>query len=459
MVRSLATLLVVAAFNITVALVVLIAWRAEPWSLLLFAGIGAVLVVVYRSYSQFVVQHRTLTELYDLTRSMGDAGRDGTLPDVLLAGVRELLQAESATLWLPSQGRYPELHAQRPGRRARPDRREQHAGCAARPRGRQRARRSRSGRSSAIPGMRALIRDSGVKDAIVVPLRSGSVVIGSLEVTGRLGDVSAFRPADVRLLETLAAHAAVAVENSRLVDRLRFDAYHDPLTGLPNRRRVLALLEEAVKVQAPGEVVAVLAFDIDGLRDVNDSIGHDAGDSMVIEVAARLRALAPAAALVGRGGSDEFLVTVRLPSADDALRLATKLRVSLQEPMEVESVTLDVDVVGRRGGLPRSRHRRRARAQAGRPGRADGQAAGQPGAAVPLRPAGPLDPPAGPGRPAAARAGERRDRGLLPAEGRAAGPPGGRRRVPGPLGPPDARHRSRRWSSSRWPSTPASSAG
>jgi diguanylate cyclase (GGDEF)-like protein len=341
--RSLTALVVVAAFNITVALVVLVAWSAEHWSLLLFAGIGAVLLVVYRSYSQFVIQHRTLTELYDLTRAMGDSGRDGTLPDVLLAGVRELLQAESATLWLPPQGRYPEMmlsaRVDAPGLID-----ESNTPAALRDRAVDSGETVAVGPKLGDPAMRALIRDSGVKDAIVVPLRSGSVVIGSLEVTSRLGDVSAFRPADVRLLETLGAHAAVAVENSRLVDRLRFDAYHDPLTGLPNRRRVLALLEEAVKVQAPGEVVAVLAFDIDGLRDVNDLIGHDAGDSMVIEVAARLRALAPAAALVGRGGSDEFLVTVRLPSAEDALRLATKLRISLQEPMQVESVTLDVDV-------------------------------------------------------------------------------------------------------------------
>jgi diguanylate cyclase (GGDEF)-like protein len=343
LVRNLNTLNTVASFNITVALVVLVAWRANHWSLLLFAGIGAVLVIVYRSYAQFVVQHRTLTELYDLTRSIGDAGRDATLPDVLLAGVRELMQAESATLWLPSQGRYPELllsaRVDAPGLID-----ESNTPVALRDRAVESGETVAVGAKLGDPGMRALIRDQGVKDAIVAPLRSGSVVIGSLEVTGRLGDVSAFRPPDVRLLETLAAHAAVAVENSRLVDRLRFDAYHDALTGLPNRRRVLALLEEAVKVQAPGEVVAVLAFDIDGLRDVNDLIGHDAGDSMVVEVAARLRALAPAAALVGRGGSDEFLVTVRLPSAEDALRLATKLRVSLQEPMQVEAVTLDVDV-------------------------------------------------------------------------------------------------------------------
>src|SRR5439155_7159343 len=131
-----------------------------------------------------------------------------------------------------------------------------------------------AGPKLASEGIRGDVGDEGVKDAIVVPLRSGQVVIGTLEVANRLGDVSRFGADDVRLLETIAAHAAVAVENSRLVDRLRFDAYHDALTGLPNRRRMLAALDEAVKVRAPGEVVAGLLYDVAGLRGVSDSRGR-----------------------------------------------------------------------------------------------------------------------------------------------------------------------------------------
>ena len=193
-------------------------------------------------------------------------------------------------------------------------------------------------------GLRAVLRSSGIKDAIVVPLRSGSAVIGSLEVVARLGERSFFGRDDVRVLQTLAAHAAVAVENSRLVDRLRFDAYHDVLTRLPNRRRVLAQLDEAVQVRTPGEVVAVLAFDVDGVRAVNDAFGHDAGDQLVGEVASRLRALAPAAALVGRSGRAEFLVTLRVPAAAAAVQLAHSLRADLQRPLRVGETMLEVNV-------------------------------------------------------------------------------------------------------------------
>ncbi len=343
LIRASTSVLGVAAVNIMLGLIILQVLQGQPWSVVLLAGLVALLILVYRSYAQFTVQHRSLTELYEMTQAMSDAGRNGTLPDVLLVRVRELLQAECATLWLPAQGRYPELLLS-----ARVDAvgllDESKTPPILRERAVAEATTIVAGPRVGESGLRALIRGSAVKDAIVVPLRSGSAVIGSLEVASRLGEKYSFGQADVRLLETLAAHAAVAVENSRLVDRLRFDAYHDALTSLPNRRRVLALLDEAVKVRAPGEVVAVLVFDIDGLRDVNDSLGHDAGDQMVREVATRLRRLAPAAALVGRGSSDEFIMTLRLPDADAAVALAGTVRRALRAPMDVGQITLDVDV-------------------------------------------------------------------------------------------------------------------
>jgi diguanylate cyclase (GGDEF)-like protein len=343
LVRASTSVLVVAAANILVALIVLKVLQGEPWSIVLLAGLTALLVVAYRSYAQFSRQHRSLTELYELTQQLSDAGRNGTLPDVLLGRVRELLQAEYATLWLPADGRYPQTLLT-----ARVDSSGLLDQSPTPPMLRERAVADGTtvvvGPKVGESALRALLRGSGIKDAIVVPLRSGSAVIGSLEVVGRLGERAFFGPDDVRLLQTLAAHAAVAVENSRLVDRLRFDAYHDALTRLPNRRRVLAQLEEAVRVRTPGEVVAVLSIDVEGLRDVNDAFGHDAGDELLREVASRLRNLAPAAALVGRSGSDEFLVTLRLPDAPAAVALAGSLRAAIQQPMRVGEATLEVNV-------------------------------------------------------------------------------------------------------------------
>src|SRR5690606_5772297 len=286
---------------------------------------------------------RALAEMYHLTRALADTPHDGTLADVLLGRVREMLQAEYAALWLPARGRHPEeLLSARVDDPALLD-------VAATPEA-LRMRAFTSGETVAVgprqgdETLRQLLREAGAKDAVVVPLRAGSAVIGCLEVAGRVGDYTHFSGSDVRLLETIAAHAAVAVENSRLVDRLRFDAYHDALTGLPNRRRISNGLEESVAVRPLGEVVAVLLFDVDDLRGINEALGHAAGDQLLAQLADRLRTAAPSSALVGRVGGDEFVVTLRLPTSDAAVRLAAALRAEVRRPMPVGSLTLDVDV-------------------------------------------------------------------------------------------------------------------
>jgi diguanylate cyclase (GGDEF)-like protein len=345
-IRSSSPGLITAAINAAVGLVIVICLRATPWSALPLLAVGAALILLYRSYARFFRQHRTLADVYELTRAMSESGQDGTLADLLLVRVRALMQAEYATLWLPAQGRHPEVlltaRIDDPGLLdfSRTPASVRELACDER---RTIAVGSRMGGDR---DARELVRDADVKDVIVTPLRCGQAVIGSLEVVNRPHHIGGhFTPADIPILETIAAHAAVALENSRLVDRLRHDAYHDGLTNLPNRRRVSDALEKAVGVRAPGEVVAVMLFDVDSLRHVNESVGHAAGDQVLTEVANRLRASAPSAALVGRIGSDEFVVTLRMESVDAALELAAQLREQIRDRMVFDALVLDVDTV------------------------------------------------------------------------------------------------------------------
>ncbi|MEU4676525.1 bifunctional diguanylate cyclase/phosphodiesterase [Micromonospora sp. NPDC023737] len=331
------------ALNVAIGMLILIALVNTLWSALLLLALAVAGVLLYRSYAQFLRQHRTLGDMYDLTRAMTEAGQEGNLADALLGRIRALMQAEYATLWLPAQGRHPEvLLTARLDDRGLLDVAQTPAML--------RERTRETGQTIALgralrgdPELRRALGDSKVKDVIAVPLRSGQAVIGTIEVVNRLSDVGHFAPGDIPIFETVAAHAAVALENSRLVDRLRHDAYHDALTKLPNRRRITNALGESVKIRAPGEVVALLLFDVDGLRQVNESLGHAAGDKVLAEVAARLRASAPSSALVGRAGGDEFLVTMRLESADEALALAAQLREQIRDEMIFDTLTLDVD--------------------------------------------------------------------------------------------------------------------
>jgi diguanylate cyclase (GGDEF)-like protein len=343
LVRSFVISAFVVGANITIGLVVLVALQVNPWVILLLAGLAAVFVVAYRSYANSLQQSRTLTEMYWLTRAAADAPHDRTLPDVLLGRVRQMLQAEYATLWVPGRGRHPEVLLS-----AKVDY-DALLDVAAAPMWLRR-RAFDSCQTVAIgprlggSQLRAELAWDGTKDVIIAPLRAGSAVIGCLEVVNRLGDTAHFGPSEVRLLETIAGHAAVAVENSRLVERLRFDAYHDALTGLPNRRRVSDSLEDAVAARTSDEVVAVLLLDVNGLREANEALGRAAGDQLLLEVAARLREVAPPAALVGRVGGDSYAVTVRLPDAGAAVELAATIREQLRRPLEVGSIIMEVDV-------------------------------------------------------------------------------------------------------------------
>ncbi|MCZ7435315.1 bifunctional diguanylate cyclase/phosphodiesterase [Micromonospora sp. WMMC241] len=340
--RTAPSVFLTSSINASIGLLILIALETTWWSALLLGALFVALGQVYRSYSQFFQQHRTLAGMYDLARLITTSA-EGALGDVLLDRVRALMQAEYATLWLPAQGRHPEVlltaRVDAPGLLDVAP-----TPAVFREQARSLGRTLTTGRQlGADTALRGVADVKQVKDAIVVPLRSGQAVIGTLEVVNRISDVGHFTPRDLPVFETVAAHAAVALENSRLVDRLRHDADHDALTKLPNRRRLTSAVAEAIKIKAPDEVVALLLFDVDRLRQVNESLGHAAGDKVLVEVAERLRACAPSSALVGRAGGDEFLVTLRLESADAALELAAQLREQIRDEMVFDTLTLDVD--------------------------------------------------------------------------------------------------------------------
>ncbi|WP_432510505.1 putative bifunctional diguanylate cyclase/phosphodiesterase [Kineococcus sp. SYSU DK001] len=126
--------------------------------------------------------------------------------------------------------------------------------------------------------------------------------------------------ATVVLVTLVAAVALVALVRQR--DRVLHDlARTDPLTGLGNRR---ALHELAEPLLARGGRPGLLLLDLDGFKDVNDTLGHAAGDDVLVQVAGVLRATAGDAAVVTRLGGDEFAVLVAEPGSDAELEVAAK---------------------------------------------------------------------------------------------------------------------------------------
>ncbi len=126
---------------------------------------------------------------------------------------------------------------------------------------------------------------------------------------------------------------------------LAYQASHDPLTGLPNRRRLLEVLSEDLTA-SPGrgdERPALLFLDLDDFKQVNDSLGHQAGDALLLEVARRLRRAVREGDLVSRFGGDEFAVLCRGVSDEaSAGELARRILDGVTGPMLLGGATVSV---------------------------------------------------------------------------------------------------------------------
>ena len=201
----------------------------------------------------------------------------------------------------------------------------------------------------AIPDYLAHFRRAG--EAVVVeafPLGYGGELLGVLAVRRKPGETSEEETVQVR---RLADQVAVALSNARMVDQVRFLAFYDSLTRLPNRVLYKERLAQAlVRAERTHKLVAVCFLDLDHFSRINDTLGHDLGDVLLKEVAARLVACSRPSDSVSRVGSEESVAevsrlggdefTVILPDItdpQDAVRVARRLLEAFRQPLRLGS--------------------------------------------------------------------------------------------------------------------------
>ena len=167
---------------------------------------------------------------------------------------------------------------------------------------------------------------------------------------------SFLKPVDAETIGALGAFVlvivvrmagATGVEKERAEYRLAHQALHDMLTGLPNRAYFYEWTDEALaeleKLPA-ATTTAVLLFDLDRFKEINDTLGHQFGDRLLVEIGPRVREVLRSRDLLARLGGDEFCVLLPdIGGREDAVRVAERIVAVLEEPFEVEGVTLGIE--------------------------------------------------------------------------------------------------------------------
>ena len=181
---------------------------------------------------------------------------------------------------------------------------------------------------------------------------------GELNVLNRRKELTAVRrdgtllPVEVRVSplsidgKTIFSAFLHDITERKQVEAIReHEATHDPLTGLLNRRGMFDLLSQAIaRVKRTRTSLALLFIDLDGFKQINDRYGHDAGDAVLREVAARLQASIRQTDTAVRLGGDEFTVILEniKHGIPDANMLAQKILETLQHPIQLDSVTATI---------------------------------------------------------------------------------------------------------------------
>ncbi|HEY1514670.1 MAG TPA: EAL domain-containing protein [Gaiellaceae bacterium] len=353
--QTLAISLVGATATTSLGLAGVVLVDREPASGLLLVAPVIVCGVAFRAYMAQREQREHVEFLYESMRATQTAPDFGQAIGRLLGSARRLLRAEYAEILLLS------LHADGPPLRGvsaddnhllmeTDERRTPGDELALRVAGAGRA--SLLGRRREPHQLDSVLASRNLGDAIVGALRGDDGPFGLLIVGDRAGDVTTFGPDDLDLFETFAGHASVLLENGRLEhslakvtelkEELKHQAYHDTLTGLPNRFHFVESLAERLNEREPGTRIAVLYVDLDGFKSVNDTWGHHVGDELLAQVGARIRGVVRAGDLPARLGGDEFAVLVDHADEEAAEHATQRLMAALITPFALSTCETSV---------------------------------------------------------------------------------------------------------------------
>ncbi|MDH3318129.1 MAG: EAL domain-containing protein [Betaproteobacteria bacterium] len=181
-----------------------------------------------------------------------------------------------------------------------------------------------------------LAAGAGLRGAFAFPVRSGTDTLGVMEFFSQASSA----PDEALLRSTVAIGTQIGVflSHKQAEERIRHLANYDELTGLSNRNMFYERMSHALaKARRDNKPLGILFLDLDRFKNINDSLGHGAGDSVLREVARRLRECLRESDIVGRFGGDEFVVLLEtMPQPTHSAVVAQKILAAIARPFAVE---------------------------------------------------------------------------------------------------------------------------
>jgi len=188
-------------------------------------------------------------------------------------------------------------------------------------------------------------RKYAVQSIAIAPISLDGKIIGSLNQA----DISQrrFQPGiDTSLLEQLAVKVSLCLSNVTAHEKLRFMAYHDPLTGLLNRRVMESVLErEFTRYRRYPNILSLVFLDLDDFKHVNDVHGHDRGDDLLVHVAQGLLQMSRTTDVVSRYAGDEFVIILPQTTKGRAIQLMRRVcDIFSQNPLKSKGLIIPVSI-------------------------------------------------------------------------------------------------------------------
>jgi diguanylate cyclase (GGDEF)-like protein len=342
--RMLASVVVVCPVSVFVGLSAALLLHTTAWAWLLLLPVIGVLTLLYRRFGRVTREGEDLQRVYEFARRVEQVSPDEEGVRQIVHAVRDLLNAKRVALWLPPyldeeprlivSAEDDALWYDGPGD---PD---------------DLFRRRAVDATASGPVLVSLAR-ADAAETVALARRGAAELLGAsvvtaagepgyLEVCDRRSDALSFADGDRSALDSMLTHVNAAIRQQQLLTQIRYDADHDRLTGLPNRQRLAAEIDQLLAEDPVAARAGLILAALDNYTEVTDTLGHAASDELLLVTAGLLREHAPPQALLARMEGEQFAVLLPGLSLAATERAARRLREAAATRVRVAGLDLEV---------------------------------------------------------------------------------------------------------------------